>query len=280
MSEEAFKIEDWPTLDLSDGKRKTGLDDYYVRVLKKGKKEIQWYDSHMGAMRLGSWALRIGALVIGLVSAAIPLLAEITRENKVWGISPGWSAIGFLVVTALILIDQITGASTGWTRGLTAQMQLTGLLEELSCNYAIEQTSYKLPEPDLAETRHTLELLRTCISQINGVVQTETAGWATDYKAALAKLEEFSKTKAAIPSSGAVDVSVTNGAMCEGGWELRFGDRPPIKATGTTYSQADLPVGVLAVRVEGTIKGAGKVSAMKSVAVQAGAVAKVELSLT
>ena len=60
------------TFEWSDGKRTVSLNKVYEHVLAKIDDSIHWYQTKRAGKRRAAWLLRIGAVVLGIVAAAMP----------------------------------------------------------------------------------------------------------------------------------------------------------------------------------------------------------------
>jgi len=279
-------IRDLGPADLADlswdnGSKRASIDALGRFVRKTAQDAIAWYCKSRQRKKSGAIWSRAGAIVLGSLAAIVPLLSPLLLEDgKPW-LSPAWASVSVALAAALIALDRFFGFSSGWTRYITTELRLHKLLDDFQIQWEAEKASWKGAEPDDTQVRRMLDKAKAFASQVHTQIVNETNAWVAEFQSTLRQLDEAAKAKAEsdVPRLGALNVVVSNGRQCPGGWSLTIDDGTPRPCTGSTAAVDGLVPGTHTLKVRGTISSKPK-QAETVVVVPPGGVATAELTLS
>lgn len=183
--------------DWSDGQRAGSLRAVYEEILGKFDNSIAWYQGKRGRNRKLAWILRVSAMVVGAVAAALPTLSEMTRTPDGWWLHPGMATILGILAGVLLWLDKFIGASSAWARFTMAETALKELCNELALAFTVETGSWaNVKDPSLEQTQHALALLQGFLERADKIILDETNQWKAEFQSALQQTEELAKAKA------------------------------------------------------------------------------------
>jgi len=240
--------------DWADGKRAASLKCVCDQVLVKLDDAKDWYQTKRVKKRWFAWILRVSAILLGTVAAALPTVSEMTRTTEGWLLRPGMATIVGLVVAALILLDKLVGASSGWIRYTMAETALKELRDELTLTYTFEIGVWAgQPEPTVEQTKHALTLLQGFLSRADQIVRDETNQWKAEFQSALQQTEELAKVQPKKIEEAVGTVRISNPDRLAGVWRVSINGGP--EEIGSSDSKSfRLTPGPITVRVRADIK--------------------------
>ncbi len=265
---------------------------------------IRWYARAKKPKKLGATWLR--ALTIISTTAAIILTVLAQWFDGVpdgeFRISPLSISLALALSAALLGIDHFFGFSRAWIRYVSADLQIRIALNEFNLNWPLRMTQWEGGKPDANQTKEAITVCSALVVDVAAIVKTETEQWIVDFQTSLKGLTDATKAaeksrdglvdaekkrqgvaaaavKAAedVSKPGALNIAVTNGDKCEGGWQLAVGEKKS-QGLGKTAGVVDLAPGVAVVRVKGKISG-NPVAAEMVADVKPGTVANCSLTL-
>ncbi|MFK4187832.1 SLATT domain-containing protein [Streptomyces sparsogenes] len=163
------------------------LDELYQWVEEGALQVAKWYLADRVWKRRVARALRVGAAVMGVVGAILPLL----DLNGVLGGGAGWGCLVLLIAAACVGCDRFFGLTSGWMRDVATAQAVQRRLETLQFDWASESVREVLgpTEGTAAEAvERCLAVLRRFCEDISELVRTETAGWMVDFGSGSAPL--------------------------------------------------------------------------------------------
>jgi hypothetical protein len=180
---------DLAALDWSEMARRASLSQVFEHATGLAREAEQWYARKRPANKTWGRILRLAAIAFGAVGALLPILAEIVNTRDDVAIAPGWSAIALAVGAILVSIDKLFGFSAGWMRYMTAELRLKALRHDFEYTWNVLLVSADEPPSD-AQVAALVDLTRTFVASVNGVVDRETGGWVSDFSGALTATEQ------------------------------------------------------------------------------------------
>ena len=233
----------------------------YESAIEKSGKTISWYTERKEVKKRGAKRLRTLAIVFGAAAAIIPigtvvLFPEHGRLSALASVSAALSA-------AFIAADRVLGYSASWMRYTITILEVQAQLDDFIMSWAILQLDSKTPASDHPSRKDvdSLELIKAYISRLNSTVQGETREWTTEFKGALAVLEQKaqehrSTTSAATVSLGAVRIVLNNHeSLDDGTWTLQIGRLEPMHQSTRAVVLTDIFPGITRIRASGRCKG-------------------------
>ncbi|MES4906252.1 MULTISPECIES: SLATT domain-containing protein [unclassified Streptomyces] len=163
------------------------LDELYRWVEDGALQVAEWYLADRVWKRRAARALRIGAAVLGVVGATLPLL----DLNGVLGDGAAWGCLVLLLAAACVACDRFFGLTSGWMRDVATAQAVQRRLEALQFDWASESVREVLgpTEGTAAEAvERCLAVLRRFCEDVSELVRTETAGWMVDFGSGSAPL--------------------------------------------------------------------------------------------
>ncbi|MDW6060958.1 SLATT domain-containing protein [Streptomyces sp. FXJ1.4098] len=163
------------------------LDSLYRWVEEGALQVAEWYLADRVWKRRTARALRVGAAVLGVVGASLPLL----DLNGVLGDGAAWGCLVLLIAAACVACDRFFGLTSGWMRDVATAQAVQRRLEGLQFDWASESVREVLgpTEGTAAEAvERCLAVLRRFCEDVSELVRTETAGWMVDFGSGSAPL--------------------------------------------------------------------------------------------
>ncbi|MGY0059705.1 SLATT domain-containing protein [Streptomyces sp. LZ34] len=163
------------------------LDELYRWVEDGALQVAEWYLADRVWKRRTARALRVGAAVLGVVGASLPLL----DLNGVLDDGAAWGCLVLLIAAACVGCDRFFGLTSGWMRDVATAQAVQRRLETLQFDWASESVREVLgpTEGTAAEAvERCLAVLRRFCEDVSELVRTETAGWMVDFGSGSAPL--------------------------------------------------------------------------------------------
>lgn len=249
-----IKTLDRGQFDWADGKRAASLKTVCEQLMGKLDDAKAWYQTKRVGKRRLAWITRISAVVLGTVAAALPTVSEMTRTTDDWLLRPGTATIVGLVAAALLWLDKLIGASSGWIRYTMAETALKELLDELALTYTFETGLWAgQPDPTVEQTKHTLTVLQGFLARANQIVRDETNQWKAEFQSALQQTEELAKVQPKKVEEAVGTVKISNPDRLAGAWWISINGGPEEQGSSDSKSFRLTP-GPITVRVKAGIK--------------------------
>jgi len=276
-----LKSGSFPELAWTDGERGDSLLALAAFACAQAQGSVDWYFSKRRRKQQGGMVLRVGAILSTAVAGVLPIFGElygkVLDDGKVPGIAPGWSTIFIALAGLLVLLDKFWGFTSAWIRFLQTGQELSAKLDTFRMDWEAHRCAWKAGRPDDAQVAAGLDLCRAFVNEVHAVVRLETAQWAAEFQSMIKQIEESSREAASARGTGAVDLQVTNGDQCDGGWRLGV-DGGPLQARRGKAVSLKLSPGIHTLAAEGKI-GGKDLRVEKSVKVTGGQVTAVSLTL-
>ncbi len=243
---------------------------------------IAWYVRARTPKRRVAYGARFLAIVLVGVAGFLPLVEGTLVPN----LNPLWITIAIAAGGGALAFDRALGSSSGWIRCIKTEMQLRDALQSFELEWEADRATWQGKPPQLEQVRGMLRRARTFAAQMNAIVQEETNAWVEEFKSSIRQIDESLRARAAEARSraetartGAVNLTVTNGDQCDGGWKLMVDDGAERVLAGRTAAIGALAPGIRVFRVSGLIAGASK-QAEVAATVPVGGAANAEVTLT
>jgi uncharacterized protein YdeI (BOF family) len=273
MSGQNIKPLEHQPFDWSDGKRTVSLKSVYDEIVGKLDDSITWYQTKRSLKRKLAWCFRVGAILLGAVATAMPTVAEIAfRDGQHAGcwLRPGTATIVGIMVGALILLDKLIGASSGWIRYTMAETSLKETRDELALAYTMEEAQWiGQSDASVEQTKHTLIALQGFFIRANQIVRDETNQWKAEFQSALAQTEEYAKAQPKNVEEAVLTIKLADPDRLRDGWSVSINGGANEQVDGDSKSFRLTP-GTITVRVNATVKAGKDDSETKRFATETG----------
>jgi hypothetical protein len=169
---------DLPKLDWSNPS--SALPHVYDYVVSQAKNAEEWYAKKRRPKKRGGQVLRIASIVLVGVAALIPILSEVVTDQGRAVVPAAWASAALIVAATLVALDRYFGFSTGWTRFMSADLEIGRLRHRFEFRW-IELEAPGQENNPVAQ----LQLARELIEAIDQVVALETSTWSEEFRTAL-----------------------------------------------------------------------------------------------
>lgn len=184
-----LRRDDLPLLDWGVAQRAASLQAVFAHASGLAGEAERWYAAKRPAKSWWGRALRILAIVLGVAAAVLPVLSQLTEKGDgTGGIAPGWATIALAVAAGLILLDHYFGFSTGWSRFMAAELELTRLRHNFQYEWNLRQARTHDP-PDDGDVADLLAIAETLVLAVDDAIAKETGQWVTEFQGSLQRTE-------------------------------------------------------------------------------------------
>ena len=269
-----------PDLSWNPAQRSDSLQKVADYVAAEAGSAIRWYLDKKGPKQQRAQGLRFLAIGMTALAGLIPILAEIfTTEMGVPRIPPAWASVALLLAVACVGLDRFFGYSSAWMRFLTTEMQIRHALHDFLLDWEMRRAGWEgKDDPGAEQAAAGLKRCKEFLAQVNDILKAEMDNWVTEFRAAIADIDQAAKAQAEVMRLGAANITVTNGEQCKDGWQLSVDGGAAKTHRGTSSALRNLVPGSHTVTVVGRI-GAQERRAEKAFTVAATEMADVELAL-
>jgi hypothetical protein len=217
----------------------------------------EWYLRFKKWKRIGARWLRIGAIVLLALAGTMPMIQQLgIRAENGSSISPVWASILMAAAVFLIALDKYLGLSTGWIRYVQAESQIRRIRQEFELDWQALLASYAGTIPTAEQIQHALAIVKSFLTQVNGIISDETQKWVAEFQAALKQVDEQIQAGQSAVRSGSISVTVTNGDAVEPpGWSISVDSGPGKTYTGKTAAIVGLLPGDHTISIIGNVNG-------------------------
>jgi hypothetical protein len=227
-----------------------------------------------------SRTLRGFAIIFTIAGGLMPIIAALGWTNIPMPDGTQVGQVGYLLLglaAACIGFDKFFGFSSGWMRYLGTKMTIERALSEFRLDWAMMVAKLRENPPTTDQVQLMIQRVKEFLLAVNNHVEQETQAWVSEFKTNLAEIEKSAKEQGESTRPGAIDITVTNGLVAEGGFTVLL-DGMDIKSRirGTNYQISYVPPGPHKVAVTGIIK-AEPLEVSELVNVGPGEIAKVTL---
>lgn len=257
-------------LDWAPDKAEASVRALAELAISHARTAISWYLHRKIGERRGARITRLAAIIFVMIAGLVPLIGEIFQIKETPWINPLWSSVALVLAASSVGLDQFFGFSSGYMRYLMAEMQLQRISHDFVIEFQAKAAARAGQQPDQKQIREAIDACKQFLLGVHTVVQSETASWSQEFKAALAEIDKSARANAAAVEGGAVNVTITNGESCVDGWTLTVDGGSPLRRTGKTIALKDLTPGIHILTASGNIEGKEK-RAEWSVSVKASA---------
>jgi hypothetical protein len=258
------------------------LNAVFAHVRDDALGAIHWYVKARVPKRRVAVTARLFAITLLGSAAILPLLDGILFTD----LPPVWISIIVALGAGAIAFDRWQGSSSGWIRYIKTELRIRDVLEAFELDWQIQRAAWQGNGPSAQQVEGMLLRAKGFAEQINAIVQEETNAWVEEFQSSIKQIDEALKARAEAATSraeaarrGAINLSVTNGDQCDGGWKVSVDDRAERRYAGKSAALGDLQPGVRVVKVKGTITGNER-SAEAAVTVPAGVTVDKDVTLS
>lgn len=262
MSDERERlIEAVRRADFTPGLGAGAVDNLVTATLAALRREIDWYRRRADARRLGSQAVRAGALILSVTAALLVQASALPQSGlearvDVWldplGLTPAFLALAALILAgALVAADRLGHVTAGFTRFRLAEYRLRR--GEAKFLAGVSAALAAAGRPDRATFDRLKALAFAAIDESYAVVTAETEehgemtrGALADLVSSLAAQQTASLTRveaAATAATAAASAAATGGVSVTLS-EAFGGAAVTLRALGgDAYETRDVPAG-------------------------------------
>jgi hypothetical protein len=233
----------------------------YYRVAKRPMK------------RGATWLRLTGLLALG-AGGVIPILAQMYPER----FAAGWASLALTLAAGAVALDRYFGFSSAWMRFTVAELKLQRELEQFRLDWQAEEARW-VDAPSAEQVQQGITTAKNFLSVMQQIVEAETAAWVTEFQSNLKQLDESARVRPIADTSGAIQVTITNGEQATSGWTLTVDGGSALDCHGKTAALRNLAPGHHTVRAVATIN-AKTVTAERVAAVVQGTIVPLELTLS
>ncbi len=210
-----------PDLSWQPAKRGDSMQAIADYVAREAEAAIRWYLRKKDAKRRLARGLQLAAIAATALAGLIPVLAQIYATDGKPDFAPAWASVALLVAAACVGLDRFFGYSTAWMRFLATEMQIRHVLHEFLLDWETRRAVWEgMSDPGAQEAELGLKRCKEFLAQVNGILKSEMDSWVTEFSAVIADIDKAAKAQVEVTRSGALNVTVTNGAQCPNGWRL------------------------------------------------------------
>jgi len=152
----------------------------YDYVVSQAKNAEEWYAKKRRPKKRGGQILRITSIFLVGVAALIPILSEVITDEEKAVIPAAWASAALIAAATLVALDRYFGFSTGWTRFMSADLEIGRLRRRFEFRWneldALGQEGNPIAQ---------LQLARELIEAVDQVVALETSNWTDEFRTAL-----------------------------------------------------------------------------------------------
>jgi hypothetical protein len=269
----------WPELSWTPEARAASLDRLAAHVCAEADAVIRWYLDNKRQKRIWARLLRGLALLLILLAAVIPLLAELWTESDGFWLSPAWASMALVLAAGCIGFDRFFGFSTAWMRFITTEMRIRQTRRGFQLDWEARRLRWQDQPPDLAVTLEALAACKACLARLDALVIEETERWVQEFSAAIEEIDKSAHAAQAHDQrGGAVNITVTNGDITTDGWELVLDGGAVERHQGRTAAKSNIVSGAHRMLARGEIDGIPR-HAERAFTVAPGDVIELELTL-
>jgi hypothetical protein len=175
-------------LDWSVERRSEALSHVFDHAIGLASGAEAWYALKRRPKRQWGRALRVSAILLGLVAAVLPIVSQIYTNDDKPVIAPGWAAVALAVAAAAIALDRYFGFSSAWMRFMTSELRLTRLRHDFEYNWQAARAGAAIPPSD-GDVARLLALARALVLAVDDVIADETAMWTSEFRTMLENAE-------------------------------------------------------------------------------------------
>ncbi len=275
--------DDFPTLNWEQGKYWQPLQELLKHAEEKAQAAITWYFTRKWWRRFFCRLFRLGAILLMAFAGLLPILNQIDNIGSghikdLFELHPMWATVAVALAGTFMLIDRFYGFTTGFVRYVLTAQQLTMALESFRLEVERRRLEWASPEPTKDEALALLALIQQFVRQVSQTVIDETKTWAAEFAEVLKQIDEQMRLAEKASRKGAVQLTVTNGELCEAGWTVTCGEYLKQEGRGKTAA-LQIPSGLHNLKVAGKIKGK-PVTAEQVAAVEGDKITQVNVTLS
>ena len=265
------------------------LSRVYTALVRKAEEALQWYESAQHLKRRGARLTRGTAIFLGALAAIAPSVIAALPDHlgtfAVLRLNPLATVIGVLAAT-MILVDKFYGFSSSWMRCAATYQEIQANLETFKIDWRRQLFLLKNGgAPTAEQILGVFDFLSAFLKSVNDSVRSETQSWVSEFKGALAELDQTVEAQraraaaAATPGAkGAMRVIVAGLDTLEGrDWSLQVDNRKEEAKSGQSTAVVNaLEPGLYKLRISARREGR-PVAVEHSVLVKEGEISEVKV---
>ncbi|QKJ67947.1 SLATT domain-containing protein [Deefgea piscis] len=158
-----------------------GVEEIKNNLLNELDCAIAWYGKKAGQRgRFARWTRR-GMIILGGVSALIPVLTQIPSPIDVV-ISPLYASVTMIFIATLFAFEKYGGNAEAWMRFVLAKQDLEKLKNELLISWC----KFSPANNSSNDVKSALDELLRIANEKHRIVQSETKDWIKEFKSGMA----------------------------------------------------------------------------------------------
>ncbi|QEL14857.1 SLATT domain-containing protein [Limnoglobus roseus] len=222
---------DFPAIDWANASAEA-LGKLRAYVVTEIKLSAAWYIRKRSLKRRIGQAIRLGAMILAAIAGVLPVLATILVTDGKPNFNAAWATVLLAWAAFFVGLDYFFGFTSGWVRYLIAQQNIARLVYEFEFDWETLRAAWAAGQPTPEQIQAALIRLKKALLDTQQVVEVETAEWATEFKAAILKLDAASRAKAETSAGPcAVNVTLAGGSVAQ--WTVSVDGGASQSASGT-----------------------------------------------
>ena len=249
------------------------LETLYQTLVGKADEAMKWYERHQQSRKKWARYTRVGAILLGALTAIIPSLIALLPDKVNFWFFTDFPAVKFnplatiagVVAATLVLLDKFFGFSSGWMRYVATFQEIQDKLEAFGIDWRKQIVRLKSSSPPTDDQiLGVYDFFGVFLKSLNDSVRGETQVWALEFKGALAEIDktvEERKTAAlaltkATPAGGIRVVLADHDKLDEQRWTLKLDGRDAeLKQGQASAAIPGLDPGLYRLRIAGKRDG-------------------------
>jgi hypothetical protein len=133
----------------------------------------------------------MAAIVLGIIAAILPLLAQIYTDNGNPDVDPAWASVALALAAGLIALDKFFGFSAAWGRFMATELAIGHLRQDFEYEWEERRAAWPTEEPvSEDEVKEALASVRAFVAKLNTLIEGETKAWIAEFQTALSQIEK------------------------------------------------------------------------------------------
>jgi len=242
----------WTNVGWDSQQTMKSLDEIRKLVESEAEKAIRWYYDKKRTKVFYSQCLRMFAVILGGIGAAIPFIASTGTFSPAGELAAlkvnQWGYVFILAAGTCVAVDKLFGFSTNWIRFVDAATKMETLLARFRLEWYKQMALADISGQTADALAKLFDTLLDFATKTRDVIEKETGDWIVEFRSNLTKLSDETKAsqearekqmqtqvdqirqlaKEREQKSGAITVTVTNFAALGSGftWALELDNEP------------------------------------------------------
>jgi len=123
------------------------------------------------------------------VAGVLPVLSQIFGNGRSAIIQPAWATVALAIAITLIALDRFFGFSSAWARYMTTGQAISSGLNQFRIEWQKYKSQLSSDGSSSKSVEYLLDLAKSFVLQMDGLVQEETAQWVNEFRETLTEIE-------------------------------------------------------------------------------------------